>query len=378
MPDTFTPYLNLCQPEVGGSTDSWGNKTNNDWTIVDTFAQNAANEIAAATQLANDAKSDAASVKGIADSANAKATQASADATQAKADAAAVKGIADDANAKATQASADATQAKADAAAVKGIADNANATAARAETTANQAKTDAATAQSTANTALQKANSAAQTNVSNSWQVAQTFPIVYASSFNFSNSTSSGLSLPSSNEVAINVNGAAAFVAQTDRTCRVGFNLVVGSKGSQPGGGVWADSSDIRTKKAETINPFPLGLDDLLSVRVKEYQFNGKYGTQDTGKTYVGFIADELLDTPFGAWCVSEVEWINPETGKPELVKQVDATAIIMACVNAHQTTHAITDNLQTEISPLQIAVKELREEMAALKAELAALKGGA
>jgi len=35
MPDTFTPNLNLTQPQVGASADTWGTKTNSDWAIID-------------------------------------------------------------------------------------------------------------------------------------------------------------------------------------------------------------------------------------------------------------------------------------------------------------------------------------------------------
>lgn len=35
MPDSFTPNLNLTQPEVGASTDSWGSKLNLDLGIID-------------------------------------------------------------------------------------------------------------------------------------------------------------------------------------------------------------------------------------------------------------------------------------------------------------------------------------------------------
>jgi hypothetical protein len=35
MADAFTANLNLCKPEVGASGDTWGDKTNSNWDIVD-------------------------------------------------------------------------------------------------------------------------------------------------------------------------------------------------------------------------------------------------------------------------------------------------------------------------------------------------------
>lgn len=370
-----------------------------------------------------------------ADQAYANANTAQSDATKALSNAATAQSKADQAftNAGTAQTKANDAYTLADtankaAATAKTTADNAQTTANTAKTTADTANTNAGKAQTTADNALTKANSAAQLSGTNTWTGVNTFTaqvnanlgvyinantyIKYISgemqfysggTFTFAmqsdgsarvqnalvaktivlgNSTNT-ISMQTQTEMYFYVNGKPSFVVQGDGSCRVNYSISVGGKGFQPGGGMWGDASDIRTKKAETLADFDLGLSDIQQLTVKEYQFNGKYGTKDTGKTYVGFIADDLLKTPFGKWCVGEMEWVDPETGEKTIIKTVDSTAVVYAMVNGSKELGNRTEALQLEIEPLQVAVREMREaiaslqnELAATKAELTALKG--
>lgn len=132
MPDTYTPYLNLCQPEVGGSIDTWGQKLNQDWNLVDKAAEALDGRVSEAVARADKGVNDAAAAKAAAD--------------KAEADAIAAKKRADEAYDAATQGG--------------GSAAAAMAAAQKAQQTADQAVRDAAAAQGTANTANGTANTA--------------------------------------------------------------------------------------------------------------------------------------------------------------------------------------------------------------------------
>ena len=238
---------------------------------------------------------------------------------------------------------------------------------------------DAYTAASDAQTKLK---SAALLNVANTWSAQQTFA---ATQHNGAATFSQGLTVSSgtlqvsgssmfTNGIGLGTDGShiakfsgaelgifcgtqLGFVVQSDRTCRVGYNLAVstdiqcGNKAYKPGGGPWDVTSDARTKKS--VAPYNLGLTELLTLKPVSYQYNGQFGTPDNGKTYVGFVADDLLNGPF-ADCVSEYDHINAETGETTRVKSIDTNAINYAVLNA---------------------LRNLATDYVALKADYAALK---
>jgi hypothetical protein len=94
----------------------------------------------------------------------------------------------------------------------------------------------------------------------------------------------------------------------------------------KPGGGMWSDNSDARTKRS--VAPYLSGLDVVTRLDPVSFQHNGVGGSVDDGATYVGLIADA-------------VEGVMPEmVGKRkaddgEEYLTLDATALIYALVNA-------------------------------------------
>ena len=61
---------------------------------------------------------------------------------------------------------------------------------------------------------------------------------------------------------------------------------------AKPGGGDWVATSDRRAKK--DIKKFDKGLEEVLKIKPVYFKYNGKFGTQDDGREFVGVIAQEI------------------------------------------------------------------------------------
>jgi hypothetical protein len=61
--------------------------------------------------------------------------------------------------------------------------------------------------------------------------------------------------------------------------------------------------SDNRTKK--NIQTYTKTLNDLFTLSPVSYEYNGNYGTISDGKTYTGFVAQDLFQTPFASMVTS-------------------------------------------------------------------------
>lgn len=175
MPDTFTPYLGLCQPEVGGSIDTWGQKTNNDWSLLDEKAEAVDKKLSETTQRADLGVNNAALAQAAADKAEADAQKA-----QARADAAYDLAVNGGGEAGAAMKAAQAAQARADDAWTR--ANNAQTTANTANTTANTANTNATSALNQLANKVNKSGDTMTGNLTVQGQIAATQNVVaYAS-----------------------------------------------------------------------------------------------------------------------------------------------------------------------------------------------------
>lgn len=114
---------------------------------------------------------------------------------------------------------------------------------------------------------------------------------------------------------------ASALFAQFDAT---------GAK--KPGGGTWADSSDIRLKR--NVLDYTTGIAAILQLRPVSFEFNGKAGTPDNGRVYVGLIANEAIEVMPEMVSVTEQKF-EPDDDHMTEILSLDATALIYALVNS-------------------------------------------
>lgn len=115
-------------------------------------------------------------------------------------------------------------------------------------------------------------------------------------------------------------------------TLQTGTDVVCGNQGFKPGGGAWVDSSDIRTKKA--IVPYTRGLADVLKLAPVSFQHNGKGGSVDDGKTYIGLVADDVLPVMPEMIGTRKAKLDRADDHDTDILT-LDATALIYALTNS-------------------------------------------
>ena len=101
------------------------------------------------------------------------------------------------------------------------------------------------------------------------------------------------LSITNRTDLPTGVAGIAALTLTGDSSGPgVTPTLIVNGLAQKTNGGVWGATSDKRVKKE--IRPFNEGLKKLLLFDPVVYKFNGKGGTIDNGRDYIGLIAQDV------------------------------------------------------------------------------------
>ena len=118
----------------------------------------------------------------------------------------------------------------------------------------------------------------------------------------------------------------------------------------KPGGGSWSAPSDIRLK--DNIRDYEKGTAELMQVRVREWEHNGKGGIQE-GSKGLGVVADEIeLVLPETVHTYEGK--LNPDDEETTDIKSVNPTEITWLMVKTIQEQQATIQALTARIEALE------------------------
>jgi hypothetical protein len=130
-----------------------------------------------------------------------------------------------------------------------------------------------------------------------------------------------------------------------------GGNLTItGATATKASGTTWANPSDQRLKN--NIRDYEKGLAELMQVRVREWEYNGKGGTTE-GMKGLGVIADEVM-TVLPNTVENYDAKLNADDKEKTAIKKFDATEITWLLVKAIQEQQALITSLTARIAALE------------------------
>jgi hypothetical protein len=129
-------------------------------------------------------------------------------------------------------------------------------------------------------------------------------------------------------------------------------NLTIAGATATKGGagGPWLGTSDVRLK--DNIQPFAKGLNELLRVDVKTWEYNGKGGTV-AGMKGLGVIADEVMQVLPDTVDTYSAK-LNPDDEEETDIKRLNGNEITWLLVNAVKEQQALITDLQTRLAALE------------------------
>ena len=112
-----------------------------------------------------------------------------------------------------------------------------------------------------------------------------------------------------------------------------GSLILAGSTAQKATGTTWSNPSDQRLK--DNIRDYAKGMTELMQVRVREWEYNGKGGTVE-GTKGLGVIADEVM-TVLPNTVENYDAKLNADDDETTAIKKFDATEITWLLVKAFQ-----------------------------------------
>jgi len=130
-----------------------------------------------------------------------------------------------------------------------------------------------------------------------------------------------------------------------------GGNLTIsGATATKASGTTWANPSDQRLK--DNIRDYAKGTTELMQVRVREWEYNGKGGTTE-GMKGLGVIADEVM-TVLPDTVENYDAKLNADDEETTAIKKFDATEITWLLVKTVQEQQALITTLTDRITALE------------------------
>jgi len=126
--------------------------------------------------------------------------------------------------------------------------------------------------------------------------------------------------------------------------------ILVGSTAQKATGTTWSNPSDQRLK--DNIRDYAKGITELMQVRVREWEYNGKGGTVE-GTKGLGVVADEIMVVLPNTVENYEAK-LNTEDEEVTAIKKFDATEITWLLVKTVQEQQALITTLTARIEALE------------------------
>ena len=156
--------------------------------------------------------------------------------------------------------------------------------------------------------------------------------------------------------VAVNNNGGNFPVSLqqggVDRLyiANAGDLILVGSAAQKASGTTWSNPSDQRLK--DNIRDYTKGTNELMQVRVREWEYNGKGNTIE-GMKGLGVVADEVM-TVLPDTVETYNAKLNADDEEDTEIKKFDATEITWLLVKTVQEQQTIINDLKARIETLE------------------------
>jgi hypothetical protein len=183
-----------------------------------------------------------------------------------------------------------------------------------------------------------------------------TFPALRIQNNSTGTANNDGLLIEMSGSEALFVNYESSnMIFKTADTERMsitssGSLILAGSTAQKASGTTWSNPSDQRLK--DNIRDYTKGTTELMQVRVREWEYNGKGGTTE-GLKGLGVVADEVMTVLPNTVETYDAK-LNADDEETTAIKKFDATEITWLLVKTVQEQQTIINDLKARITALE------------------------